>query len=100
MSFPGSTLDERFIRGAIRLGAWDTGPAWNASSDYYQWLLDYLLHWPNTDASVPPKRLYCGKLEVDIIKDLATLTGLERGESPTKESDFDYLGRMLIAEDA
>lgn len=96
MSFPGDTLEERATRAAIRLGAPSGGPGWNASSDYYQELLWYLLNWPPNTPTTPPIRLYCGMLLVDIIKDLGTLTGLEQGDS----SDFDFLGTALAAPDA
>lgn len=95
MSFPGTTIEERFLRAALRFCSMPSGaPAWDMSSVASDWLW-YLMNFPNNTCENPPKRMYCGIVEVDILKDGSTATALEQGE---EESDFDYLGRLLEAE--
>lgn len=96
MSFPGSTVEERFLRAVIRFCSLPSGgPAWDAALSVYQELLWYYLNWPPNTCTNPPLRLYCGKTEAEIFTAGYGLTGVARDSG---ESDFDYLGRLLNAD--
>lgn len=96
MSFPGSTIEERFLRAAIRFCSLPSGgPAWDCASSELQELLWWLMNWPHNTCTSPPTRVYAGKTEAEIFTAGYGMTGVDRNSG---ESDFDYLGRLLNAE--
>lgn len=84
-------LDERCLRGALRLGVPTGGPNWYEFTDAIDDLLWFLYHWPQND--VDSRKLYCGLYATLIANGMGTLTSTLR---PGGMSDFDYLGTTLV----